>query len=285
MLFLHGGPGSSCNADHRRYFDPGFFDIVLFDQRGCGRSTPLGEVAENDTWQLVEDIDAIRTSLELGDRVCLFGGSWGSTLSLAYATRYPRAIEEMILRGVFLGTGEEVRWFTDGLARFAPGAWQEFADGTVDDLVEYYYREVNSPDRAIASRAARRWASYEARTMRIGASDTVQNRDIPLPAGDPLLARVRVQLHYLKNRCFLDDNQLLESATDITMPVTIVQGGLDFICPPITAFRLGKLLPRGTLRLVNDAGHDGMSGKLAAALTEEANRLRDRLRNRHESAI
>lgn len=277
LFFLHGGPGSQCSADHRRYFDPDFYDIVLFDQRGCGRSTPPGEVAENDTQALVEDLNAIRRALGITRKITLFGGSWGSTLALAYAARYQQSVEAMILRGVFLGTDAEVQWFTHGLARFACSAWEEFTADATDDLVAHYHAAVNSPLEHSACQAARRWARYEALAMQIGTGAAARNQEIVLTPDKQLLARVRVQLHYLSNHCFLGDNYLLESARDIDIPVTIVQGGLDFICPPISAWRLSRALPRASLRLVADAGHNGLSAQLARALTEEANGLRDRL--------
>lgn len=285
IFFVHGGPGSQTNPCHRQYFDPSFFDIVLFDQRGCGKSRPLGEVSDNDTWALVEDINVIRDTLGISKKICLFGGSWGSSLSLAYASTYPEAIEEMVLRGIFLGTHEELHWFTEGLARFATTAWEEFASSGAENLVDYYYEKVNSPDRNSALQAARLWSRYEIQTMRIGSADHAQNRNIPLPPEEQLLARVRVQLHYLKNQCFFRENQLLESATGINVPVTIIQGGVDFICPPITAHRLSEQLPQARLRIVGNAGHDALSEELAEVLTEETNSLRDRLRNKDESAV
>lgn len=285
VFFVHGGPGSHSRTDHRGYFDPDFFDIVLFDQRGCGKSKPAGETAENDTWALVEDINAIKDAFGINKKISLLGGSWGSTLSLAYALTYPHAVEELILRGVFLGTHDEVRWYTHGLARFATQAWEEFASSGEDDLVDYYYQQINSLDDDAVREAARAWVKYEIQTMMIGASEPASNKNVALPPEKDMLARARVQLHFLKHHCFLHDNQLLESAQKINLPVTIVQGSMDMICPPITAYRLSKRLPQATLRLVGNAGHGGLSGALAAALKEEADNLRDRLRRRNESTI
>jgi proline iminopeptidase len=285
VFFVHGGPGSHSRANHRGYFDPDYFDIVLFDQRGCGKSEPAGETDENDTWALVEDINAIKDALGINRKISLMGGSWGSTLSLAYALTHPQFVEELILRGVFLGTSDEVRWYTHGLARFATEAWEEFSESGVDDLVDYYYRQINSSDAGVASQAARAWVKYEAQTMMIGAGEQASDKNVSLPPEKDMLARARVQLHFLQHQCFLGDNQLLESAQNIKLPVTIVQGGMDMVCPPVTAYRLSKRLPRATLRLVSNAGHGGLSGALAAALKEEADNLRDRLRRRDESAI
>ncbi|MCB1648981.1 MAG: alpha/beta fold hydrolase [Pseudomonadales bacterium] len=282
VIFVHGGPGSRVNAQHRRYFDPEFFDIVLFDQRGCGKSTPLGEVEDNDTGRLVEDIEAIRRHLGIEHRVCLFGGSWGATLALAYAREYPEHVEEMILRGVFLGTREEVDWYTHGLARFAPQAWEAFASPGCEDLLAYYSEEVFAQDPARALAAARAWVGYEAQLMMIGTGNPCP--DITLVPREELLARARVQLHYLRHACFLGDNPLLASAQELSMPVTIVQGELDLVCPPVTAYRLSRALPNARLRLVN-AGHGGLSEPLATALCEETDRLRARIKERDESSL
>lgn len=284
VIFIHGGPGSRVNAQHRRYFDPEFFDIVLFDQRGCGKSTPLGETEDNDTWALVEDIEAIRRHLGIERRICLFGGSWGATLALAYATKYPAHIEEMILRGVFLGTREEVHWYTHGLARFAPSAWEEFASPGHEDLLAYYSEEVLAQNPARSLAAARAWLGYETRLMMIGTANPRSGTDIALPPQEELLARARVQLHYLRHACFLDDSPLLASAPALSAPVTIVQGELDLVCPPVMAYRLSRALPNARLRLVN-AGHGGLSEPLASALREETDRLRDRIKERDESSL
>ena len=277
VIFVHGGPGSRVNAQHRRYFDPEFFDIVLFDQRGCGKSTPLGETQDNDTWALVEDIEAIRCHFGFERKICLFGGSWGATLALAYAREYPDHVEEMILRGVFLGTREEVDWYTHGLARFAPRAWEEFARPGREDLLTYYSEEVFAQDPARALAAARAWVGYEAQLMMIGTGTARPESDIVLPPEEELLARARVQLHYLRHACFLGDRPLLESAQNLSMPVTIVQGELDLVCPPLTAYRLSRALPNARLRLLN-AGHGGLSAPLASALCEETDRLRERIK-------
>jgi len=277
VIFLHGGPGSQTGAAHRRYFDPDFFDIVLFDQRGCGQSLPAGETQDNHTQALLGDINTIRDALGISGRMSLFGGSWGSTLALVYALHYPQNVAEMILRGIFLASDAEVSWFTQGLTRFAPQAWQQLADGMDDNLVAAYYQAVFDDNDSHASEAARRWVEYEMRIMGIGADVTDKTPPPALQASRALLNRARVQLHFLKNRCFLADTALLEAAQAIQTPTTLVQGGLDFVCPPITAWQLHQRLPNSRLRMVNKAGHGGLSDELAPILREEVDALRDRL--------
>lgn len=282
IFFLHGGPGSHVGAAHRRYFDPEFFDIVLFDQRGCGQSVPAGETQENNTSELVEDINAIRNALGINGKISLFGGSWGSTLALAYALSYPQHVEELMLRGIFLGTEEEVAWYTHGLSRFAPQAWQRFASSMGDDLLGNYCLAVWDTDVQRATEAARRWVEYEMQLMKIGSEHQNEQQSPVAAKAQPMLShsilnRARVQLHFLKHQCFLADSPLLDAAHNIHMPVTIVQGELDLVCPPITAWRLSQRLPQAKLRLIPDAGHGAMSGRLAPVLKAEVDGLRDRL--------
>jgi proline iminopeptidase len=277
ILFLHGGPGSQVGAAHRRYVDPDFFDIVLFDQRGCGQSSPAGETQDNNTQALIEDINFIRKALGISGKMSLFGGSWGSTLALVYALNYPQNVAEMILRGIFLATEEEVSWFTHGLARFAPQAWQQLADGMGHDLIDAYYRAVFDEDQSHASEAARRWVEYEMQIMRIGTDTADAGPPATLTASQSLLNRTRVQLHFLKHQCFLAGMPVLDAAHAIDVPITIVQGELDLVCPPVTAWQLSQCLPNARLRMVGNAGHGAIAGSLAPILREEVDALRDRL--------
>lgn len=268
IFFLHGGPGSQSRAVHRRYFDPDFFDIVLFDQRGCGKSLPAGETQDNHTAALVEDINTLREALGIHRKISVLGGSWGSTLALAFALRYPQWLDALILRGVFLGSEQELAWYTHGLARFAPEAWSAFSSGLGDDLIAEYYAGVHAADQQHAMRMAKRWADYELQLMGM----------VPGPLSMATLHSARVQLHFLKHRCFLADYPLLNAAPTIQLPVSIVQGRLDLVCPPLTAWRLSQALPQATLRIVADAGHSALTGSLALALKNEVDTLRDRLR-------
>jgi proline iminopeptidase len=261
-IFLHGGPGSSINPGHRRFFDPAFYRIVLFDQRGCGRSTPRGETAHNTTPDLVEDLERLRSRLDV-DRWMLFGGSWGSTLALAYAQRHGDRATGLVLRGVYLGSPEELDWFVLGLRRFVPEAWAAFAAGaptdSAADLVRWYAQRVAEGDQV----AARRWVDYEIAVMAVG--EAAGSGVVADPAA--VLARVRVQLHYLVNDCFLAPGQLLAGVPSIAhLPCTIVQGRRDLPCPPLSAQRLHAAWPGARLRMVEEGGHSAMHPAVSAAL-------------------
>lgn len=266
VLFLHGGPGSSINSGHRRFFDPTFYRAVLFDQRGCGRSTPRGAVEHNTTAHLVEDIEHLRERLGVS-RWVLFGGSWGSTLALAYAQAYPQRVCALVLRGVFLASAEEVDWYLTGMRRFLPQAWEAFAAESADAgagaLLERYADAVFGADGQAARAAARRWSAYESAAMAVGealagsggADEAAQ------------LDRVRVQLHYLRNACFLMPGALLRAMPRIAqLPALIVQGRRDLVCPPVTAYTVSQVWPAAQLRMVEDGGHSALHPAMAAAL-------------------
>jgi proline iminopeptidase len=273
-LFLHGGPGSSIGAVHRRFFDPARWRIVLFDQRGCGQSQPRGATHANTTGDLVDDIERLRTELRV-ERWMLFGGSWGSTLALAYAQRHPQRVSGMVLRGVFLATEDELHWFLHGLQRFVPEAWQAFSAGAdLNDPLAWYRNEVESGDRARAVAAARRWVAYENALMAIG--------EAPSGGGTPdepaVLDRVRVQLHYLAHGCFLPPAGLLEGMSSVQhIPAIIVQGRRDLVCPPVTAHALAARWPRAQLRMVEEGGHSALHPAMSAALVRAAQDLRGML--------
>jgi proline iminopeptidase len=274
LLFLHGGPGSQTRPGHRCYFDPRFYRIVLFDQRGCGRSSPAGEVHDNTTHHLIADIEQLRLALGV-ERWLLFGGSWGSTLALAYAGAHPGRVAAMILRGVFLASSSELEWYLNGLRRFVPEAWQQLSGGDGRDLVARYHSLVNHPDPQTAASAAQRWVDYEVAAMAMGA---------PAPAAasqtdaDALVARSRVQLHYLANRCFLREGELLEGLHRLAgTPAIVVQGRRDMICPPHTAWEVASRLPRAELRMIADGGHAAGEAPMAPALRRAADDLRERL--------
>ena len=262
-IFLHGGPGSHTRPLHRQYFDPCFYHIVLFDQRGCGRSTPPGCTEENTTRHLVDDIEALRRLLGL-ERVMLFGGSWGATLALAYAAAHPQRVAAMVLRGVFLGTRAEVDQYLQGL-RLVEGG----------DPLARYHALVNQPDEAAARAAAQRWVGYEEAVMSL---DTGKPQ---MPAAqDPaaVLARARVQLHYLAHDCFLAPGELIAGLKGLAeIPVLIVQGSRDQVCPPAAAAQLAARLPRAELRLVEGGGHSATEPGMAQALRRAADDLRGRL--------
>jgi proline iminopeptidase len=275
-LFLHGGPGSRTRAVHRRFFDPQFYRIVLFDQRGCGQSTPLGRTADNTTRHLVADIEAIRDHLGL-DRVMLFGGSWGSTLALAYAVAHPDRVTAMVLRGIFFATRAEVDWYLDALRNFVPEAWEALAQGEGRNLPARYHGLVSGQDDRHALAAARRWVAYEEAIMGLDAGNKAAG---PAGGAADVLARARVQLHYLVHDCFLEPGELASGLGRLAgVPALIVQGRLDLVCPPRAAYELARRLPRAELRLVERGGHSATEPEIARALRRATDDMRARLQS------
>lgn len=269
VLFLHGGPGSRTRPTHRRFFDPQFYRIVLFDQRGCGLSAPGGSTVANTTPHLVADIEQLRRMLGV-ERWLLFGGSWGSTLALAYAIAHPEAVAGMILRGVFLGSPEEIQWYLSGMRRFIPEAWTEFAADAGAQPLARYHQLVSHPDTAIALSAARKWHDYEARMM--GSGDLAA--DTGAPPADELLARARVQLHYMVHDCFLQPGELVDNLWRIAnLPAIIVQGRMDMVCPPAAAMGVARRLPLADLQMVAGAGHSASQPAIASRLCAAARRM------------
>ena len=272
VFFLHGGPGSQARPVHRRFFDPAFYRVVLFDQRGCGRSTPRGRIEENTTAHLVRDIEALREHLGL-ERLVLFGGSWGATLALAYAAAHPRRIAAMVLRGVFLGSREELDWYLGGLGELVPRARQALGEGTASELLARFYARVSENDAA----AAERWVAYEDAVMRLDTGDSATTSGAQDPSA--VLARARVQLHYLAHECFLRPGELLSGLAPLReTPVLIVQGGRDRVCPPGAASALAERLPRAELRLVESGGHSATAPEMAPALRRATDELRAALK-------
>jgi len=277
VLFVHGGPGSRSRPAHRRFFDPSFYRIVLFDQRGCGQSTPSGSILENTTSHLVADIEQLRHYLGV-DRWLLFGGSWGSTLSLAYAIAHADRVAGMVLRGVFLGSAAEVEWYVSGIRRFVPEAWTDFARDAGESIVEHYRQLIDVSDASIALAAARRWCDYEARIMAIGEVSNGSDGGRNATTAEELLAGARIQLHFLAHQCFLRPNQLLDHLWRIgEKPIILVQGRMDMVCPPISAFEVSRRLAGADLRLVSSGGHSAMQPAIAAELCAATARMRDLL--------
>ncbi len=278
VLFLHGGPGGGCLPHHRRFFDPAFWRIVLFDQRGAGRSVPRAEIADNTTWHLVADMERLRAHLGV-DRWLLFGGSWGSTLALAYAQAYPEHCLGLVLRGVFLARLSEIEWFMEGMKIIFPEAWRAFAEFLPEaervDLLHSYYRRLIDPDPAVHLPAAAAWDRYE------GSCVTLLPGPAPAPADDDgrgSLAIARLEAHYFVNRAFLADDELLQQVDRIRhLPCTIVQGRYDIVCPPITAEALARAWPDAEYVVVPDAGHSVREPGIARELVAAVERLRARL--------
>ncbi len=274
-LFLHGGPGAGAGAVHRRFFDPGFWRVAIFDQRGAGRSRPLGSLAHNTTADLVEDIERLRRHLAIG-RWLLFGGSWGSTLALAYAQAYPQHVIGLVLRGVFLGRKHEVDWFLHGLAAVFPDAHAVFVgflpEAERRDVLGGYLRRLTHPDPAVHMPAARAWSVYEGSCSTLLPSpDTVAS----FAQDRTALGLARIEAHYFANRLFLPPGGLLAGMARIArMPGEIVQGRYDMICPARTAFELTAAWPSARLTLVPDAGHSALEPGIRRALVAAVERFR-----------
>ena len=267
VVFLHGGPGAGVWAAHRRFFDPARWRIVLFDQRGAGRSTPLGELADNTTPHLVADIERLRTHLGI-ERWIVFGGSWGSTLALAYAEAHPARVRALALRGIFLCRKSEIDWFLYGMRAFAPEAWRTFAEflpaAERGDLLAGYHRRLVDPDPAVHMPAARAWSVYEGTCCTLLPSpETVQSF-----AEDRMaLGLARMEAHYFANDIFLPENALLANVERIRhIPAAIVQGRYDLVCPIVTADELARAWPEAGYTIVPDAGHSALEPGIRAAL-------------------
>ena len=275
VVVLHGGPGGGSSPMMRRFFDPAHYRIVLFDQRGCGRSRPHASVTANTTQHLIRDIEQIRETLGI-DRWIVFGGSWGATLALAYAQSHPARAAWLVLRGVFLGTAEELDWFYGGGAgRFYPDLWARFVDPIPEDerndLIGAYHSRLFSGNFAEEARFARLWADWE---NALASVETRVFHDTPV---DYARAFARLENHYFTNDCFLDpDGQLIANLSRMAdVPGTIVQGQFDMICPPVTAWRLHRHWPGSTLRMVPMAGHALSEPGITAELVRIMDMLRE----------
>ena len=266
VVFLHGGPGSGCNPNQRRFFDPAHYHIILLDQRGCGRSLPLGETSKNTTDDLVSDIDKLRQHLNI-DRWLVFGGSWGSTLALTYAIAHPSHITGLILRGIFLSRDSELDWFLGQSEQFFPEAWNNLLEfiqpNERNDVLEAYRKRIFTDDIKISAPAAKRWNDYESSIMSLQPSTGSNN-----PVSDEVqVARARVQIHYIYNGCFVSHRNLLNEAAGLShIPTIIVQGRYDMVCPPVTAWHLKQAMPHAEFHMIADAGHSAMEPGTCSAL-------------------
>ncbi|MES2742292.1 MAG: prolyl aminopeptidase [Pseudomonadota bacterium] len=275
VLFLHGGPGAGLSPQHRRFFDPLHYRVILFDQRGAGQSTPHGEWRQNTTQLLVDDIERLRRQFGIAQWL-VFGGSWGSTLALAYGQAHPEACLGFVLRGIFLCTQAEIDWFIDGVRWFYPELHQQFAAPIPAperaDLLSAYARRILSDDPAQFRPAVRAWSRYEGRRVYLlPQPDETPNDALDLCVG-------RLEAHYMVNRGFFEPDQLLRDIGRVAhLPAVIVQGRYDVICPPLSAHRLHQAWPGSLLKMVADAGHGALEPGIASALvtaTEQFKRLR-----------
>lgn len=277
-LLLHGGPGAGSTPQHRRFFDPNFYRIIVFDQRGAGRSQPLGEIVDNTTPLLIEDIETLRCHLGV-DRWLVFGGSWGSTLALAYAEAHPQRCLGLVLRGIFLCRPSEIEWFLYGVRTFFPEPWEKFAHFVPErerkDLLTAYFWRLTDPDPAVHMPAARAWSVYEgscstllpsAATVAHFADDTVA------------LGLARIEAHYFVHNIFLPDNALLNNVAKIKdIPGIIVQGRYDAVCPIVSADDLHRAWPEAQYIIVPNAGHSAFEPGIRGELVAATNLFRDTL--------
>ncbi|HXY99929.1 MAG TPA: prolyl aminopeptidase [Stellaceae bacterium] len=275
VVFLHGGPGAGATPTHRRFFDPQAYRIIIFDQRGAGRSTPLGALADNTTDHLVADIERLRHHLGV-DRWAVFGGSWGSTLALAYAQDHPQRCGGLILRGIFLFRRAEVDWFLYGMRSIFPEAWRAFSgflpEAERGDLLTAYYRRLTDPDPAVHMPAARTWSTYE------GACSTLlPSPDTVAAFGEDRMALglARIEAHYFRYNVIPPERDLLRRIDRIRhLPAFIVQGRYDMVCPIVSADELARAWPEAEYSVVADAGHSAMEPGVRARLVAATEKLR-----------
>lgn len=274
VVILHGGPGGGCSPGMRRFFDPDHYRVILFDQRGCGRSIPNASVENNTTWDLVADIERIRTFLKIDDWI-VFGGSWGATLAVVYGQTHPDRVSHFVLRGVFLMSRSELNWFYGGGAgQFFPEEWARFVnmipEEERDDLIAAYAKRLFSDDEAVQTKFARIWAGWE------GALASFHNRSRALPSGSYSRAFARLENYYFQNLGFLpEDRHLLKNMDKIAhIKAVIVQGRYDMICPPRTAYELHQNWPNSTLEIIPSDGHALSEPGISQALVRYMDRLR-----------
>ena len=281
VVFIHGGPGAGCDAASRRYFDPNLYRIVTFDQRGCGRSTPHASLENNTTQALVADLECIREHLGI-DKWLLFGGSWGSTLALAYAQAHPERVHGLILRGIFLARDQDIHWFyQEGASRMFPDYWQDYlAPIPADerhDLVAAYHKRLTGNDQIAQMHAAKAWSGWEGRMLGLCPSPQhVERFSEPQRA----LSIARIECHYFTNNSFLEPNQLIRDMHKIAhLPGVIIHGRYDMICPLDNAWELHQAWPNSELQVIREAGHaasePGITDALVRATGEMARRLLD----------
>lgn len=280
VVFVHGGPGAGTEPTHRRFFDPKRYRIVLFDQRGSGRSTPHAELRENTTWDLVADMERIRVHLGI-EKWAVFGGSWGSTLALAYAETHPERVLGLVLRGIFLLRDKEIDWFYQGGAHMLfPDAWEDYLAPIPGeergDLVAAYYKRLTSEDPEVRLAAARAWSIWEARTSKLLVSEDLVRKYDDAPFA---LAFARIECHYFVHRGFFQrDDQLLAGASKLRdIPGWIVQGRYDVVCPMTSAWELHRAWPEAKLTIVPDAGHSAFEPGIEAALVAATDELAARV--------
>lgn len=277
VVYLHGGPGGGCNANFRRYFDPEAYRIILFDQRGCGRSTPHASLEDNTTWHSVSDIEALREHLGI-DQWQVFGGSWGSTLALAYAETHNNRVTELVLRGLFTLRRSEIQWFyQEGASHVFPDVWEGYVAPIPveerDDMIAAYYKRLTGDDREEQLRCAKAWSVWEGSTLSIWPSP---DREAHFGEDDYAIAFARIECHYFINGGFFEvDDQIIRDLHKVKhIPCVLVQGRYDMCTPARTAWDIHKAWPEADFRLVHDAGHAGNEPGIVHELIEATDRFR-----------
>ena len=277
VLVLHGGPGAGGNVSLRRFFDPEYYNIIIFDQRGAGRSTPAACITNNTTQDLIKDIEKLRKFFKI-DKWITFGGSWGSSLSLAYSQEHPKNVINMVLRGIFLCRKKEVKWFLNGIKNIFPEYWERFStflpEEERQDLLLSYYKRLNSSDPKIIGEAAVSWARYEANcsTLLPNTSVTEEFLDIQMA-----LNLARIEAHYFIHNLFLDEGQLLTNITNIkNIKGYIIQGRYDAICPPESAYDLANAWPKASLNIVEKSGHSSLEPSIQQAILETMETIKNK---------
>ncbi|SDX80410.1 proline iminopeptidase [Allochromatium warmingii] len=274
-IFLHGGPGAGCEPTQRGFFDPDRYRAIFFDQRGCGRSTPHASLVANTTWDLIADLEVIRHQLGI-ERWLVFGGSWGSTLALAYAETYPERVTALVVRGIFLCRPEELHWFyQEGTNWVFPDLWTEFItpipESERGDLLTAYHRRLIGENSAAQLEAARAWSIWEGRTATLLANPRVQAH---FSDSHVALSLARIESHYFVNQAFLAPNQLLRDASRLAnIPGVIIQGRYDLICPMRSAWDLHQAWPTAELQIIPDAGHSAFEPGIRRALVAATDRF------------
>lgn len=277
VIFLHGGPGGGLHPEYRQFFDPQHYRIVMFDQRGCGQSTPSAELKDNTTWDLVNDIEKIRHHLQIKDWI-VFGGSWGSTLALAYAETHPEVVKGLILRGIFLCRPSEINWFyQEGASQIFPDMWEKYYNFIPPeergDLVTAYYSRLTSPHEDLRLKAAHIWSQWEAATSKLYIDpELINSFEDPIHA----LQFARIECHYFTNNAFFKTNNwLIENVDQIRkIPGAIVQGRYDVVCPAKSAWELHRAWPESHLHIIADAGHSAMEPGNKSKLIELTDQFR-----------
>ncbi len=282
VIFFHGGPGSGCNENHRRYFNPDKYRIIIFDQRGCNRSTPNGSVENNSTQDLLNDIESIRSKLNI-EKLMLFGGSWGATLALLYAEQYPQRVSAMILRGTFLARKSDFEWFaSDGVnsvSRIFPDYWQEylsnFDEDEMNDRLGSLHERIFSVNKETQLCAAKAWSLWAGRIV-THSLNLKEEYALEEGSDEKLINEVKIEMHYAKNRYFIKENQILDNISKIPdVPITIIHGRKDLTCLPESSWSVYQSLPQSKLIMVSDAGHLASEPKMIDALITATDQMAD----------